>query len=172
MHWNLCLTAGGTSSSCPSRTVEQSACQHIETYDSVPDTSSPNADAEAVLIPMFMDSMIIIWYTEVTVVATEHTLICKTCFAWSQCCLKRALRHVNGMQQCIHRGWLETNVHLCEYRYRCSWSSLSTLRIRSSPVFMLYCLSFSMALVLQLQLCHLHWLVSVQSVDSQRSHLP
>jgi hypothetical protein len=51
--------------------------QHADS--NVPDICSPNADAEAELIPTFSDSMIISC-PELTVVDVEHTLTRETCF--------------------------------------------------------------------------------------------
>jgi hypothetical protein len=49
--------------------IEQPACQVADgAHNNVPDNTSPNTDAEADLIPMFVDSIRIIPCPEVTVV--------------------------------------------------------------------------------------------------------
>jgi hypothetical protein len=63
----------------------------MRAHDNVPDDNSPNADAEADLIPMFADSMRIIPCQDVTVVDIEHTLTSKTRFVSPQNVVKKEL---------------------------------------------------------------------------------
>jgi hypothetical protein len=53
-------------------------------HDNIPDDTSPNADAEADLVPTFKDGMRIFPCPEVTVVDPEHTLTSKTHFVCPQ----------------------------------------------------------------------------------------
>jgi hypothetical protein len=53
-------------------------------YDHIPDDSIPNAEAEAGLIPIFVDRMRIVPCPQVIVVDVEHTLTRKACVVCPQ----------------------------------------------------------------------------------------
>jgi hypothetical protein len=127
---------------------------------------------------MFADSVSIIPYPEATVVVVEHILTRKTRFVCPQklCKKPHSLRVDVAICKiaCVEDESLETDVP--------SGSSCidavdrhEVLRgpsVRVVGILIRYRVSFSTALVQQLQLWHFHWLVSIQSMSDLRSQVP
>jgi hypothetical protein len=92
----------------------QSACQVAAANDSVPDDSSPNADAEAGLIPTLADSTWIIPRPEATYADVEHYFTRKTRACTERCVkgsyLQRVVVVVICKAECVEGDRLETDV--------------------------------------------------------------
>jgi hypothetical protein len=123
---------------------------------------------------MFLWMCMYAWWNKIFVQALHSVIPC-----WKKsmkCCRMGFFKDHYQVAQAIKCSYNRHLVLACavigkyvfyEMWYHSSWLSISSLRtlIWDGPIFVQYCLSFSTALVQQLLLWHLHWLVSVQSLS-------